>query len=72
MGFPVVIVDTYGAPVIPTETGIPAELASNGFGTPVVLVDRGGLPMLIGGVVFVVDNGGNYLIDHAGRYLVGA
>lgn len=70
MGFAVVVVDTNGTPVIPAETGVPAELATNGFGLPVILVERGGFGINIAGVVFAADSAGSYLVDHLGRYLV--
>lgn len=43
MGWPVVLVDNGGLPVTESDNGIPMSVAENGRGTPVTIVDSGGI-----------------------------
>lgn len=70
MGFPVVLATTGGLPVTQSNTGAPAELAPNGYGVAVNVVD-GALPLAIAGVSMLVDGGAAFLVDDTGRLLMG-
>lgn len=47
---PIVIVESGGLPVVSTNNGTPMQVASNGFGIPVTLVENFGTPVTISGL----------------------
>lgn len=50
-GFPVVVVEDFGIPVVSVPEGAPlATVATNGLGTPIVLVEENGTPLVIEGL----------------------
>lgn len=47
-GFPVIVVDSGGIPVVSVETNAPvATIATNGFGTAITLVEANGIPLIV-------------------------
>lgn len=51
-GFPVVIVESGGVPVVQVEENAPlATVATNGLGLAITLVADGGIPLIIQGIV---------------------
>lgn len=60
-GMPVVISDTHGLPVRPVSAnGVPMMIATNGFGTPIVISDLG-IPAVIEGYFSPLDLGADLL-----------
>lgn len=50
MGIPVVVVASGGVPVVNTSSGLPMDVATNGFGIPVTIATNGfGIPANLNG-----------------------
>lgn len=47
MALPVALVDDFGLPVSNGTVGIPMTVAEDGFGLAVVVVESGGLPVVL-------------------------
>lgn len=46
-GFPVVIVEEFGLPVVAVESGAPVATEVADLGVPIVLVEEHGIPLIV-------------------------